>query len=852
MKTLRIVLALALLAVTARGDDWTHLGRDDGRSRAPTETIAAPGLLASVSTGSPTIASPVASDGYLIVGSLDGLVRAYRESDLLLLWTVPTGSPIVATPLVDHGRVYVSCLDGTVRVLRLADGGSLGSVATGGSGHSSPVLSGGLLFLGTAFPNPSMAAIDPASKAVTWSAALDQVTYSSPAIGGGKAILPTNNGTLAAFDSTTGAPVWSASVGGDPGGSSPLILGSSVFVLIEGILIRLNLDTGIPDATLTLTDTPPADAVSAEWTCSSLSLAGGLLTGTVRVDYAQDHDFDGLVDAWTMREFAVAVDPSTLALVWQTPLATLNDSGLNSIPPYRILPAPVTLGSNLAFVSSLDADLRILTPAGSPSSSLSLDAPSQASLLLANARLYALTTSGTLYVLEDPGAPQPPSTTGLVPAGAHFAAGPGTLSWDPGAPGSTYTVRLAQDGEILMDWDLEQVVGTTSIPCPVLAPDHLYTWAVRVRNSAGAYAPWTTTSFAIGSPPQPISGLTATPRHERVVLSWSPSPSAGIAGYQVATGVTGGPLGAPVDVGNVTTAAIGGLAIGTNYTFSVTAVNTLGFISTAVTTTATPISTVTIGGTSYPSIDGALKAAQSGDVVQLSNDVYSISATLSIPPGVTLQGVNALDTQIVATAAITMIDAATGSTIRDLSLSGGAIGISVPGQSVLITHCVIRDMSDAGVDVSGIANVINNTIVDNANAGIRATGRVHARNNILQGNGLGLVGIVISKYNDVSDGYSGCAAGEGDRSTPVAFRAPGSGDYREQDGQPSLDAGAPDDDFSKEPMNNGYRINMGAFGNTPLAATTPGSPPSSSSGGGCGLLGLEGVVVLGLLLLRRR
>jgi hypothetical protein len=153
--------------------------------------------------------------------------------------------------------------------------------------------------------------------------------------------------------------------------------------------------------------------------------------------------------------------------------------------------------------------------------------------------------------------------------------------------------------------------------------------------------------------------------------------------------------------------------------------------------------------------------------------------------------------------------------------------------------------------VTGIANVINNTIVGNVNAGLRSTGRAQARNNIVQGNGVGFLGVVISKFNDVSDGYSGCAPGEGDLSSLVTFVDAAGGDYREQSGQASLDAGSPADTYSLEPMSNGYRINMGAFGNTPLAAT---SPSSSSGGGGssCGLLGLEAVLALLLLARRRR
>lgn len=851
MKISRIVLILALLAMTARGDDWSHLGRDDGRSRLPTESIANPAPLAALTTGIESIASPVAADGFLVLAGLDGSVRAYRESDRALLWTVATGSPLFATPLLDQGRVIILGDDGTLRFLRLADGVSLGSVTVGGSTHASPLLVAGRIFTGSAFPNPALAAVDSATKSVAWMSSLDQVSHSSPAVGAGKVVLPTNNGTVAASDAATGSPVWSTAVGGSPGGSTAMIVGTSVFVFIDGGVYRLDLDTGAVNGSVVLSDAAPADTLSVDWGCSSLTRAGGLLVGCARADYALDHNADGYVDAWTMHELAFAIDPVSMALLWQAPLGSAVDGDLNSIPPYRILPSPVALGTTIAFASSLDSDLRFLDAAGNVAGILTLDAPSQASLMLANARVYALTRAGTLYVMEDPSHPQPASVGGLTPSGAHLTAAPATLSWSPGPAGSTYTVRLAQDDEILMDWDLEQTVGTTSIPCPVLAAEHRYTWAVRVRDASGACAPWSITQFAVGTPPQPATGLVAVPKHARVVLSWMRSPSPDVVSYQVASGPTSGALGAPVDVGNVDTTSVEGLIIGTNYTFEVRAVDSLGFVSSPATATATPVSTVTLGGVTYATIADALAAASSGDTVHLDADVYTITATLHVPAGVGLQGVNALDTGIRATSAIVMIDASTGAVIDGLWLAGGSIGVSAAGSAIFVTHCVIRDMSDAGVDAAGIANVINNTIVNNTNAGIRAAGRVHARNNIVQGNGVGLTGIVISKYNDVSDGYAGPAVGEGDKSSPVSFRDSASGDFREQDGQPSLDAGAPGDAYSLEPAPNGYRINMGAFGNTPLAALSPASS-GGGGGGSCGLLGLEAVLALLFLSRRRR
>jgi hypothetical protein len=250
----------------------------------------------------------------------------------------------------------------------------------------------------------------------------------------------------------------------------------------------------------------------------------------------------------------------------------------------------------------------------------------------------------------------------------------------------------------------------------------------------------------------------------------------------------------------------------------------------------------------YATLGAALAASLPGDVVDIGPDLLQIASTLQIPAGVTLRGANALATRLEAAGPIVMFEALPGSVIQGLSLSGGQVGVRVTGTDVLIRNMVIRGMSDAGVEVSGAAQVINNTIVDNAAAGVRSTGFVGARNNIVQQNGVGLKGALLSSYNIVADGYSGVAAGPGDLGGAVAFLDAAAGDYREQPNQLSLDAGAPADDYSQEPALNGGRINMGAFGNTALAAA---SPSGSGSGGGCGLTGLEALLLLALLPRRR-
>ena len=72
MSARHTIWILAMLAVPASGDDWPHLGRDDGRTRLPAETITSPASLAAAATGGSTAASPAVADGYIVTADLEG------------------------------------------------------------------------------------------------------------------------------------------------------------------------------------------------------------------------------------------------------------------------------------------------------------------------------------------------------------------------------------------------------------------------------------------------------------------------------------------------------------------------------------------------------------------------------------------------------------------------------------------------------------------------------------------------------------------------------------------------------------------------------------------------------------
>jgi len=151
----------------------------------------------------------------------------------------------------------------------------------------------------------------------------------------------------------------------------------------------------------------------------------------------------------------------------------------------------------------------------------------------------------------------------------------------------------------------------------------------------------------------------------------------------------------------------------------------------------------------------------------------------------------------------------------------------------------------------------SNTIYGNGGDGINwkaAYGINHAivRNNIIANNsGYGINGNNLnSLYNDVYQNqlgnYNNCSKGKGDISVDPLFANPANHDFHlrstagrwngtawviDQVDSPCIDAGDPTSSFGNEPEPNGYRINLGAYGNTEEASKSLGdaNPPTISN-----------------------
>jgi hypothetical protein len=307
------------------------------------------------------------------------------------------------------------------------------------------------------------------------------------------------------------------------------------------------------------------------------------------------------------------------------------------------------------------------------------------------------------------------------------------------------------------------------------------------------------------------------------------------------------------------------LTNGVPYDFMMKAVDASENESAGVFAGATPQPSITIGGVgNYGNPQNALNAAVPGETVVLGPGTYP--GSLTIPPGISLQGSSPVHTFI--TGSITVqgsFPANPTSAIGNLTITGGTVGVDAGTADVLLDHVIIHHMSSHGASsaAGGRLRAVNCTVMSNGGDGLRALGTSSIRNCIVGKNlGAGLnapAGATVTYDNVYGNGISDYPAGvtgPGNLTAPAAFVNEAGNNFVEDPLSTTVDTGDPVDVFIRELAPNGGRINQGAFGNTRWAAgkgTAPGTGGGGHrGGGGCGLTGLEAVALLVLLSLRQR
>ena len=266
----------------------------------------------------------------------------------------------------------------------------------------------------------------------------------------------------------------------------------------------------------------------------------------------------------------------------------------------------------------------------------------------------------------------------------------------------------------------------------------------------------------------------------------------------------------------------------------------------------------------YPTIQEAIDAANPGDIVMVAPGVYYEEITLKADVDVigAGEGLSIIDGGGDYGDVVTAVGGSITSNTKfqGFTVTGAISGGSMPGgagifcnmtaepeicnnrvegndfgvelwngASAYVHNNVIIDNMYTGVDMSSLANVINNTISNNGSGGVHGNGwgNCIVMNNIITGNssygigtGTGWPPPIIS-YNDVWNNgvnYQNCSAGTGDISSDPLFVDEPNGDFHLQSISPCIDSGNPNSAYNDP---DGSRNDMGAYGGPGAAVSTP-------------------------------
>lgn len=793
----RAFMVAAMLAVffpsLATADDWSSHGLNLSHQRLTAERSGAAfrgarwTLPFSGETGS--VSSPAVADDHLVFGDFDGVVRAVGATDGQLRWQVKVGQAIYAAPAIHRGKVFVPSLDNKLYAFRLSNGTVAWQKELGGLEFASPVVSDGALIVAAGFPNRKIIKLDAATGETLWESpadALEQFSNSSAAIAGDQVIIGANSGKYFSFDLGTGALRWTYQADGIVNLSAPVVLEGRAFMLPGGSSRKLH---AVDIATGLAVDGWPIDLpvaapdiagkrIGGEQAISSLSAADGRVIFDIRFDDHLDTNADALADRFLLREYLFAVDGASGAIAWKKTNGRVVLTDESLIPKYWLCPTPA-----------------LFQTASGP-------LVAAASTLIADVRVLDVKN----------GADRGVSTT----------SGPTQIS-------------------------------------PVVANGRLFFGSAGgIHGVLSSVNQPPTTPLAVGAEGRAISATAAT-------LRWSAAldPNADGVTYQLRVDRDGELLESwehefTTDRGQTAFTLPVPLPSGVTFTFAIRARDSKGAWSEwspPATFLAAETPTVSVGGQPRGDLVAALLGALPGTVVTLGAGTFNLSATLRVPAGVTLTGagpnrtiLNASGLDVGVTLEGSAADQPTQ--MNNLTVAGAKVGIALRDtRDAVLKHLIVRDNTEAGVEVSSNASaqLVNATLLRNK-TGVKSFGVVLVKNSVVAHGETafwanGANGIA-SKFNDTyanTVDYRNIQPGLGDFNAELTWTDAGGNDFHLLREQPSTDRGDPQDDFSKEPLPNGGRINLGAYGGTEEAELSPEitEPPpiTRHDDGGCSVAG---------------
>lgn len=215
-----------------------HRGEKLPPALGPLVAPTAPPPVWSRSLGAQVWASPVARDGVVFVGCVDGKFHAIRARDGGEAWTWSGATPLYGEALVTDERVCFVDEACEVVCLARADGKLLWRAAlnvrksaeknpTFNRRTAVPVLDAGTLYVGST--DGTICALDAATGKILWRHEVGAPIYAAVALDGERLIAGCFDGTVLVLDRRTQREIARVKLGG-PVASAPVIAGDTVLV----------------------------------------------------------------------------------------------------------------------------------------------------------------------------------------------------------------------------------------------------------------------------------------------------------------------------------------------------------------------------------------------------------------------------------------------------------------------------------------------------------------------------------------------------------------------------------------------------------------------------------------------
>lgn len=895
------IMVLLLISVNLFLLDWQIKDFDNLGSRKNMET----GFDENITLGwvfhpvsqVPIYATPLVSEGMVLLVQQNGNIYALSESSGAVIWQKSLFEEVIATPLIEDGKIYLITKSCNLYVLDLSGGSISYKKLFEGTCIDPPTKESNFLYISLGFPKNKLIKFNLNTLTIEkeFFDELGQPIYAGSRIDGDAVFLVSTSGYLYKLDKNNLTALWKKL-------HSSIITGWNVsieegaFYFFPGgndlSVYKYNSLTNELIWSKALTITKPSFKVQIR----NREMKRMGIPYEERIVGGGNQKPSGGAGMWFAPGDAepsasasnFAQDNNSICFIIGLPAYYLfcqdKQNGNFSAAVFLgdntgILPigAPVIKDNLVFYALPIDDKLFIADKNGTLKGTHQLNGQVYTSVVAANGKIFVATSKGSLYALKTSLNSAPSTPVIISPAQYEkINTTETTIVWEASDANNdmlTYSLKVIKGNEINIYSNLTQ----PSFVLTNLAINTQYTLQVRAIDIKGAYSLWSqpVTFFSRKiediAPPPPVN-LQLTPTllpngKSNFTVTWQAPDAIGIIGYKFTYRKVDENFFNEVFLTqtsyNLTNdcnspSIFGCLAGNEYYEVSVKAVSVDNLESIPVTKKFFSGVVFLVNGT--PALTNDLQVvvenANVNDIIEIKAGSVILFNPIIINKPLKIKGDGALHTILNfgnLDKGLVISNISPKSTffkpdvlveISDLTIIGATVGIEINAPT-RVKNCVIAK-GGTGIIANSSSEIINNTITLNSLNGLSINSGEHLiKNNIIvenTGKGISSSGGTINllKYNVISFNTAGNVSGgitlDGTNLIDVVvdFLDVNNNDFREKEGSASVDSGDPQDDYQFEPFPNGERINCGAFGNTIYATKTTTLGKEGIGGGGGG------------------